>query len=139
MEIVSAIIGVIIGAWLNNRIQWKINDIVKNLDDFADVVFIIQFYLLKNLENKKAYQETYVNALASFVKIQNIVSGEVELDKIAKVTFENINCYNKNQLEPNNRKLLEESLDKLHICIHNTRREVTTFCYMLKQLYTCIQ
>jgi hypothetical protein len=133
MEIISVIIGVLLGAWINNRINWKIDDRIKNLDYMTDAVFKMQFYIIKSIDEQKNYKDTYVNAMATFVKTSNILLNEVELKELSCKTLVSMQAYNQNKIYETH-KNFEDDLSELHLCIHNTRNEISSFCYMLKQL-----
>lgn len=136
MEIIAGIIGTIFGAWINNRINWQINDKIKHLDHMTEAVFNIQFYIIKSVNEQQNYKNDYLNAMSTFIKASNVLSEEVKLKQLSDYTLNSMKSYNHNKTgETRNR--FEDDLSKLHICIHETRNEISSFCYMFKQLVPC--
>ncbi|MCC2625269.1 MAG: hypothetical protein K0R14_1142 [Burkholderiales bacterium] len=125
VSVFSTFLGVFIGAWVNNIFTWRIKGQVEMLDTLADEGWKLMAIYTLTEEHKTKSNNEYKNLLEeSFVKIQS----KLEILNIEELKHHiNMSVKNKAALISNCNKFLDN--------VQKYRRKITSFGYMLKELY----
>ncbi len=118
------IIGTLLGAYIHNIFTWKIKDKV----DALDKVLALSLTFRKNTIGvpKSELVNHYTPDMAT-CNCMNIILDNKFTNELQQIEFEVM----KNSINADD---FNRSIDKLIKKIHSERTDITSWCYMLKQL-----
>ncbi len=133
-QILLAIFGVLLGAWINNVFTWKIKNKIEYIDHF--VKHLLQLNVkYENKESNNSNNDIGITE-AEAIFANQLLNGEftAKLQEYRRV----IRCYSSNDFTPKEkndfsltaRSLLEDLIKD----VLTEREKITSFCYMLKEL-----